>query len=165
METSENTATPSPAPANGAARRRSGRERRAPEKFQPEVTSAPKRKRAEDDEDDENQDPDGEDAAPADEDEDMSDDDDDSAEDSPDEEEQRAARRQQKSKKKGASQASRAKKPAAKKPKINGAAHPAATASSISVGLPSRPKAKKTARVVTGDRRDGDGVYGECRRV
>lgn len=163
METSENTATPSPAPANGATRRRSGRERRAPEKFQPEVTTAPKRKRAEDDEDDENQDPD--DAAAADEDEDMSDDeDDDSAEDSPDEEEQRAARRQQKSKKKGASQASRVKKPAAKKPKINGAAPAAATAQSISVGLPSRPKPKKSARVVTGDRRDGDGVYGEyCR--
>lgn len=161
METSENTATPSPAPANGAARRRSGRERRAPEKFQPEVATAPKRKRAEDDDDDENQDPDQA-AAAADEDEDMSDDDDeDSAEDSPDEEEQRAARRQQKSKKKGASQPSRAKKPAAKKPKINGAAPAAATAQSISVGLPSRPKPKKTARVVTGDRRDGDGVYGE----
>lgn len=162
METSENTATPSPAPANGASRRRSGRERRAPEKFQPEVTTAPKRKRAEDDEDDENHDP--TDAA-ADEDEAMSDDDDDddddAAEDSPAEEEQRAARRQQK--KKSASQAPRAKKPAAKKPKINGAAPPA-TADSISVGLPSRPKPKKTARVVTGDKRDGDGVYGEsCR--
>lgn len=161
METSENTATPSPAPANGASRRRSGRERRAPEKFQPEVTTAPKRKRAEDEEDDENHDP--TDAA-ADEDEAMSDDDDDddAAEDSPAEEEQRAARRQQK--KKGASQAPRAKKPAAKKPKINGAAPPA-TADSISVGLPSRPKPKKTARVVTGDKRDGDGVYGEsCRK-
>lgn len=171
METSENTATPSPAPApaNGTAssRRRSGRERRAPEKFQPEVTIAPKRKRG--DEDDENHDPDiGEDADAAmsdnvDEDDD-DDDDQDGAEDSPDEEEQRAARRQKK--KKGASQPSRAKKPAAKKPKINGTAP--ATAQSISVGLPSRPKPKKSARVVSGDKRDGSGVYGkdsQCGRV
>lgn len=150
METSENTATPSPAPA--ATARRSGRERRAPEKFRPEVTSAPKRKRGEDDDDDvENHNPDAAEV----EDEAISDED----EDSPDEEEQRAARRR--SKKKGASQASRSRKPAAKKPKINGAAP--ATAQSINVGLPSRPKPKKTARVVTGDQRDGDGVFGKER--
>lgn len=163
METSENTATPSPGPANGAnSRRRSGRERRVPEKFHPEVTIAPKRKR-DDGDDEENQDPENADQHDDDDDEDMSDDvDDDDDEDSPDEEEQREARRQQK-KKKSASQTSRAKKHTAKKPKINGTAPPA-TAQSISVGLPSRPKPKKTARVVTGDGRDGDGIYGEYLR-
>lgn len=162
METSENTATPSPGPANGASsRRRSGRERKVPEKFQPEVTIAPKRKR-DDGDDEENHDPENGDQHDGDDDEDMSDDVEDE-EDSPDEEEQREARRQQK-KKKSASQSSRAKKPAAKKPKINGTAPPA-TAQSISVGLPSRPKPRKTARVVAGDRRDGDDVYGEYTRA
>lgn len=153
METSENTATPSPTPA--ATARRSGRERRAPEKFQPEVTIAPKRKRGDDDEeDDEN---DAENQRPAaeggDEDEAMSDDDD-AEDDSPDEEEERAARRQKK--RNGVSSSRARKPPAAKKPKVNG------TAPAQSLSIPSRPKAaKKTARVVTGDRRDGDGVYGE----
>lgn len=144
METSENTATPSPAPN---ARRRSGRQTRAPEKFQPETTIAPKRKRgAQDEEDDvENHDPE----------EDEEESSEEEAEDSPAEEERPRPRR------KTASQSSRAKKPAAKKPKINGAG-PAGP--SISIGLPSRPKSKKSVRVVTGDRRDGDGVYGEhCR--
>lgn len=146
METSENTATPSPTPA--ATARRSGRERRAPEKFQPEVMIAPKRKR--DDDDAENQNP----AVDAEDEDDVISDDNnnDDAEDSPDEEEERAARRQKK--RNGASRAR--KPPAAKKPKING------TAPAQSMSIPSRPKAaKKTARVVTGDRRDGDGVYGE----
>lgn len=151
METSENTATPSPTPA--ATARRSGRERRAPEKFRPEAPIAPKRKRGDDDDDDaENQQPavEGE----GDDDEAMSDgnDDDDAEGDSPDEEEERAARRQKK--RNGASRTR--KPPAAKKPKTNG------TAPAQSMSIPSRPKAaKKTARVVTGDRRDGDGVYGE----
>lgn len=149
METSENTATPSPTPA--ATARRSGRERRAPEKFRPEVTVAPKRKRGDDDDDDaENQHPIGE--GDGEEDEAMSDGEDDEDNDSPDEEEERAARRQKK--RNGASRAR--KPPAAKKPKTNG------TAPTQSMSIPSRPKAaKKTARVVTGDRRDGDGVYGE----
>lgn len=152
METSENTATPSPTPA--ATARRSGRERRAPEKFQPEASAAPKRKR---DDVDGDIDGDAENHNPAagDEDEPMTDDEDDNneEEDSPDEEEQRAARRQKKR-----SSASRARKPpASKKPKING------SAPSQSLAIPSRPKtAKKTVRVVTGDRRDGDGVYGEA---
>lgn len=152
METSENTATPSPTPA--ATARRSGRERRAPEKFRPEVPIAPKRKRGDDDDDDaENQHPAGE--GDGDDDEAMSDGNDDDAEDdSPDEEEERAARRQKK--RNGASRTR--KPPAAKKPKTNG------TAPAQSMSIPSRPKtAKKTARVVTGDRRDGDGVYGEDR--
>lgn len=157
METSENTATPSPTPA--ATARRSGRERRAPEKFQPEASIAPKRKRddadpdADADDDAENHNPAGDAAADDNNDEPMTDDDDDADEDSPDEEEKRAARRQKK--KNGA--ASRARKlPAAKKPKING------SAPSQSLSIPSRPKtAKKSVRVVTGDRRDGDGVYGE----
>lgn len=158
METSENTATPSPTPA--ATARRSGRERRAPEKFQPEANIAPKRKRDDadpdaDGDDDENQDPAANAANAADDnnhDEPMTDDADED-EDSPDEEEKRAARRQQKKK----SSAVRARKPpAAKKPKING------SAPSRSVSIPSRPKAaKKSVRVITGDRRDGDGVYGE----
>ncbi|CAN8095670.1 unnamed protein product [Discula destructiva] len=155
METSENTATPSPTPA--ATARRSGRERRAPEKFQPEATVAPKRKRddadpdadADADDDAENQNPAG-----ADEDDLITDDNnEDDAEDTPDEEEQRAARRQ---KKRGAASSRARKPPAAKKPKINGSAH------AQSISIPSRPKtAKKTARVVTGDRRDGDGVYAD----
>lgn len=171
METSENTATPSPAPA--ATARRSGRERRAPEKFQPEITVAPKRKRAADDEDGDDDAENHNPAAAAEgegtdqEDEEMSDDlSDEEDEDSPDEEEQRAARRQKKkaSNKKTtkANAASRSRKPASKKPKINGAT-PASggVAQSINVvGLPSRPKPKKTARVITGDRRDGDGLYG-----
>lgn len=151
METSENTATPSPTPA--ATARRSGRERRAPEKFRPEAPIAPKRKRGDDDDDDaENQQPAGE--GEGDDDEAMSDgnDDDDAEDDSPDEEEERAARRQKK--RNGASRTR--KPPAAKKPKTNG------TTPAQSMSIPSRPKAaKKTARVVTGDRRDGDGVYGE----
>lgn len=144
MDTSENTATPSPAPAS---RRRSGRQTRVPEKFQPEITIAPKRKRGEHDEEDdvENHDPEGEEV-----DEESSEDD---ADDSPAEEE-----RAKPKKKRTASQQSRAKKPATKKPKINGAGPGAA---SITLGLPSRPKAKKSVRVMTGDRRDGDGVYGE----
>lgn len=151
METSENTATPSPAPT-ADTRRRSGRERRVPEKFQPEITVAPKRKRGDDeDEDVENQNPDEE----VDEDEEDVPSEDEEA--SPDEEEERAAR--PKRKKPTASRPSRAKKPAAKKPKINGIAP--ASAPSITVGLPTRTKPKKTARVITGDARDGDGVYGE----
>lgn len=148
MDTSENTATPSPAPAS---RRRSGRQTRVPEKFQPEITIAPKRKRGEHDEEDdaENLDPEGDEG-----DEESSEDD---ADDSPSEEE-----RAKPKKKRTASQQSRAKKPAAKKPKVNGAGP---TATSLSLGLPSRPKAKKSVRVVTGDRRDGDGVYGEHWRV
>lgn len=149
METTENTATPSPAPT-ADTRRRSGRERRIPDKFQPEITIAPKRKRADED-DVENQNPD--DHVP--EDEDMPSPSEDEA--SPDEEEERAAR--PKRKKPTASRPSRPKKPAAKKPKINGTAP--ASSPSITVGLPSRPKPKKTARVITGDARDGDGVYGE----
>lgn len=160
METTENTATPSPAPT-ADTRRRSGRERRIPDKFQPEVTITPKRKRADDDDDDdaENQNPDA-DADADDNDGGLQDDDMPSPsedEGTPDEEETRAAR--PKRKKPTASRPSRPRKPAAKKPKINGTAP--ASAPAISVGLPSRPKPKKTARVVTGDARDGDGVYGE----
>lgn len=147
METSENTATPSPAPT-ADTRRRSGRERRVPEKFQPEVTITPKRKRGDED-DVENQNPDEE----VEEDDDMPSED----EASSDDEGERATR--SKRKKSTASRPPRAKRPAAKKPKINGTAP--ASAPSITVGLPSRPKPKKTARVITGDARDGDGVYGK----
>lgn len=154
METTENTATPSPAPT-ADTRRRSGRERRVPEKFQPEVTIAPKRKRGSDEDDVENQNPDEDDDVDEDEDEDMPSED----EASPDEDEERAARPKRKKPTTTSSRPSRAKKPAAKKPKINGTAP--ANAPSITVGLPSRPKPKKTARVITGDARDGDGVYGE----
>ncbi|PSR81220.1 hypothetical protein BD289DRAFT_45045 [Coniella lustricola] len=171
METSENTATPSPAPA--AAARRSGRERRMPEKFQPEVVVAPKRKRAVDDEDDddaENHNPEAGEGDGNDQDEEMTDDlgdeedNEDEDVDSPDEEERRAARRPKKkasnNNKKATSNAVR-RKAAFKKPKINGATlESGGVAQSINVAdLPSRPKPKKTARVVTGDRRDGDGLY------
>ncbi|EOO02934.1 putative stag domain-containing protein [Phaeoacremonium minimum UCRPA7] len=138
MESADNSASPSSTPA-ADTRRRSGRVTRVPEKFQPEAALANKRKRGTDQEDDddvENQDPDeGVDVS------------DEEADDSGDEDNVRPKR------KKPASQTTKARKPAVKKPKINGAAH--------ATGLPSRPKAKKTARVITGDNRDGDGIYAD----
>lgn len=138
MESADNSASPSSTPA-ADTRRRSGRVTRIPEKFQPEAGLATKRKRGadqeEDDDDVENQDPDeGVDVS------------DDEADDSGEEDNARPKR------KKPASQTARARKPAVKKPKTNGAAHAAS--------LPSRPKAKKTARVITSDHRDGDGIFG-----
>ncbi|SPJ82002.1 related to nuclear protein SA-1 [Fusarium torulosum] len=129
----DNNASPTPDP-DATTRRRSGRVVRAPSKFTPEPTSQstnPKRKRddqEEDEEDVENEAPDS--------DQEMSDEpDDDSDDDHP------APRSRKK-----ASQTSRAKKPSAKKPKINGSKplRPARVAHGAK-SLPSRPK--KSVRI------------------
>ncbi|KAJ9134649.1 Cohesin subunit psc3 [Pleurostoma richardsiae] len=148
MASTENTATPSPAPT-AEARRRSGRVSRAPEKFAPEPSAIAKRKRDAEDEDDED-DEDVENQEPEDEDDVSEEDESDSASD------EEVAR--PKRKRPASSQAAKAKKPAAKKPKTNGTAP---SSSNNGANLPSRPKPKKTVRVVTGDRRDGDGIYAE----
>ncbi|KAL2256910.1 hypothetical protein VTK26DRAFT_930 [Humicola hyalothermophila] len=144
METSDNNATSSPAPTSTA--RRSGRVTKAPAKFTPDAPAATKRKRStdqDDNEDAENESPDEADEA--------SDDHDDDADESAAEGTRRASK-----KKKPSSQAGKARKPAAKKPKINGnapAQEPIAAAQ-----LPSRPK--KAARVAIA-RPDGDGLYAD----
>lgn len=143
METSDN-ATSSPAPTSTT--RRSGRVTKAPAKFSPDAPGATKRKRTgdhDDDEDVENESPD-EAAEPSDADED-------DAEDTATEEPRRAARK----KKPSSSQRSRARKPAAKKPKTNGYAPSGAPIRAAT--LPSRPK--KTVRIAMA-RGDGDGLYG-----
>ncbi|KAK3325693.1 UreD urease accessory protein-domain-containing protein [Apodospora peruviana] len=141
METSDNTSTGSPAPT--ASARRSGRVTKAPEKFSPDAPAATKRKRAaeHDDEDVENESPDdvGEVSA---EDSDASDT---AAEDEP-----------QRPKKKS-SQSAKGKKPAAKKPKINGDA-PVADANHAPRQLVSRPK--KTVRLAIAGR-EAEGLYAD----
>ncbi|KAK3378382.1 UreD urease accessory protein-domain-containing protein [Podospora didyma] len=140
METSDNTATSSPAPTSSA--RRSGRVTKAPNKFTPDAPAATKRKRAteHDDEDGENQSPNEEEDVSGDEDED---DDDDTAAEEP-----------RSRKRKPSSQNARAKKPAAKKPKINGDAPVAEPIHAAR--LPSRPK--KTVRIALA-RPEEDGLY------
>jgi hypothetical protein len=152
MESSENVgvASSSPAPAASAAdpasRRRSGRVSRAPAKFEPDATTT-KRKRGaaghddEDGGDEENEVPDLT--------EDVSDEEDDEDDDG-----SGAAPRQQR-RKKGPQARGGARKPAAKKPKING------TAMSHASSLPSRPK--KTTRVAI-DVQGGNGLYGSWMR-
>jgi cohesin complex subunit SA-1/2 len=144
METSTNTAASSPAPASTT--RRSGRVTKAPAKFTPDAPSASKRKRnaQHNEEDAENESPDEMDEA--------SDGDNEEAEDSAADEPRRTAK---KKKKQSSSQSTKARKPAAKKPKINGDAQthePGHTAQ-----LPSRPK--KTVRIAVAQR-EGDGLYG-----
>ena len=142
-----NSVTSSPAPdADGESRRRSGRVVRAPEKFSPEPQSrsvAPvKRKRGMDQDDDEaeNDAPDS-DADPSDD-----EDDDDGGDDVPStDEEVRASRA---SRRKKSSQPSRARKPALKKPKTNGA--------HASTNLPRRPKTVRIAHGVE----DVNGLFG-----
>lgn len=145
METSDNAATSSPAPTSTA--RRSGRVTKAPAKFTPDAPAAHKRKRnsQHDDEDDENQLPDEMDEA--------SDGNDDDAEDSPAEEPQRATKR--KKKPSSSQQSGKSRKPAAKKPKINGDAP--AHEPMHAAQLPSRPK--KAVRIAIAQR-EGDGLYG-----
>ena len=142
METSDNNATSSPAPTSTA--RRSGRVSKAPAKFTPDAPAATKRKRNADptDEDAENESPDEVDEP--------SDDNDDDTDDNAAEEPRRAPK-----KKKPSSQASKPRKPAVKKPKINGDApgHEPIHAAQ----LPSRPK--KAVRIAIA-RPDGDGLYG-----
>jgi cohesin complex subunit SA-1/2 len=143
MDSNANT---SPDPES-TARRRSGRVVRVPDKFAPDASQAPsKRKR---DNGDEGEDDDGEAENDVDEndvpelDDGISDDDQESDEE---------AVRSKKSKK-SASQSKRARKPSAKKPKINGA-QPAA--SNHTVTLPRMPK--KSVRLDTTGK--GTGLYG-----
>jgi cohesin complex subunit SA-1/2 len=146
METSNNNATSSPA-ATGPSRR-SGRVSKVPDKFIPDAPAAAKRKRRDDNDDD-----DVENDA-----HDTSDDEsdaeaDDTADNTDNDEIEEAPRRKKKS-----SQPPRSRKPAAKKPKINGNA---AEASDHPVRLASRPK--KTVRIAI-ERREGDGLFGKSHR-
>ncbi|GAB1314038.1 cohesin complex subunit [Madurella fahalii] len=143
METSDN-ATSSPAPPSTT--RRSGRVTKAPAKFTPDAPAASKRKRNADHDDD-----DAENESP-DEAEEPSDADEDDAEDTATEEPQRAAKKRKSS----SSQRPKSRKPAAKKPKINGDAPGHDPIHSAQ--LPSRPK--KTVRIAI-TRRDGDGLYAD----
>jgi cohesin complex subunit SA-1/2 len=144
METSDNTATSSPAPTSTA--RRSGRVTKVPAKFTPDAPAATKRKRhpEHDGEDDENESPDEMDAAS-----DANDDDDadDTATEGP--------RRASKKKRASSSQSAKSRKPAAKKPKMNGDAP--ARDPIHAAQLPSRPK--KTVRIAIAQR-DAEGLYG-----
>ncbi|KAI1464498.1 STAG-domain-containing protein [Daldinia caldariorum] len=164
METDDNNATSSPASASASAsasapdnsRRRSGRVVRAPQKFSPEASSShndsvsSKRKRG--------RDRDGGDV----ENESPAEDDDDELSDPEDQEDNEEEEQTSKSKKSKPKQKPRAKKPAAKRAKVNGSA-PTPTEAGIAslapaVRLPNRPK--KTARVVI-VHPDGDGLYAE----
>ncbi len=135
MEISETNATGSPAPT--ATARRSGRVSKVPDKFSPDAPAASKRKRGDefDEEDAENDSVLGEEDA------------DDDADDTGDDE--GPARPRKKS-----SQSAKAKKPAAKKPKING---DAPESGNHAARLPSRPK--KHVRIEVA-RREGDELYG-----
>ncbi|KAF7520033.1 hypothetical protein G7054_g12899 [Neopestalotiopsis clavispora] len=141
MESEDNNATPSPSAAE--ARRRSGRVVRAPQKYIEEVhtDASSKRKRTRDhDEDAENHEPRSDSLAEA------------SDEEVAEESDADLVPRQKKSK-------SRAKKPAAKKPKINGdAPTEVAPAQTKALQLPQR--LKKSVRVAIA-RKDGDGLYAE----
>jgi cohesin complex subunit SA-1/2 len=146
METSDNTATSSPAPASTA--RRSGRVSKAPAKFTPDAPAVHKRKRSaqRDDEDAENELPDeGID--------DASDGVDEDADDSAVEEPRRATKKSRKPS--SQQQSAKARKPAAKKPKINGDAP--AHEPGHAAQLPSRPK--KAVRIAIAER-EGGGLYG-----
>ena len=151
METSDNSATSSPAPTSTA--RRSGRVTKAPSKFTPDAPPAAKRKRDADNDDDdvENEEPDDAEGDDVEDEPSADEDGDDSAVEEP--------ARSQKKKRAASSQPGRARKPAAKKPRINGDAHTASEAgpSTHSARLPSRPK--KAVRLDIG-RREGDGLYG-----
>ncbi|KAA8634993.1 hypothetical protein SMACR_03947 [Sordaria macrospora] len=160
METTDNTATSSPTPTSTA--RRSGRVTKAPAKFTPEPTTLSKRKRTSENDNGE----DGENESPEDE-EDLNEDDDPDASEVEQE-------RQRSRKRKPSSQSAKAKKPALKKPKINGDAPsttnppsrpqtPAevpAVAHALALNnlasLPSRPK--KSARVAIAQP-EGEGLY------
>ncbi|KAH6636778.1 hypothetical protein F5144DRAFT_488261 [Chaetomium tenue] len=144
METSDNTPTSSPAPTSTA--RRSGRVTKAPAKFTPDAPAATKRKRnAEHDEDDaENESPDEID--------DVSDPNDDDADDTATEEPRRASKK----KKPSTSHAAKSRKPAAKKPKINGNA--LAGEPIHGAQLPSRPKKAVRIAIAQGDAK---GLYAD----
>lgn len=141
MESNDNNATGSPGPTGTS--RRSGRVSKAPVKFVPDAPLAAKRKRSDDnDDDDVENEPPAADDLESDEEADDGADDDDEVEEAP-------------KRKKKPSQSGKSKKPAAKKPKING---DASAADNHAVRMPSRPK--KTVRIAI-DRRDGDGLFGK----
>ncbi|KAL2126834.1 hypothetical protein VTI74DRAFT_147 [Chaetomium olivicolor] len=144
METSDNNATSSPAPTSSA--RRSGRVTKAPAKFVPDAPASSKRKRntEHDNEDAENESPDELD--------DASDANDDDADDSAAE----ASRRAPKKKKPSVSQSGKSRKPAAKKPKINGDAP--SSAPNHTAQLPSRPK--KAVRLALAQH-EQEGLYAD----
>ncbi|KAI1377200.1 STAG-domain-containing protein [Hypoxylon crocopeplum] len=155
METADNNAMSSPASVPDNSRRRSGRVVRAPQKFSPEphpsqndqLSSKRKRGPDRDEEDGENESPA---EAEGEEEEELSD-----PEEEDDDAEEEPTSRSKKSKSKAKPQA---KKPAAKRAKVNGSA-PADVASASNapaVRLPNRPK--KAARVVIAHP-DGDGLY------
>ncbi|KAL8421578.1 hypothetical protein RB596_002377 [Gaeumannomyces avenae] len=163
MEASDNHATASPAPEDGSRRSRSGRVVRAPSKFTPEAApAAGKRKRPEDhDDDDDDDDADDDDNQghgngenlenePPASDSELSDPDDDI--DDPDDQDHAATAGHARPKKRRPASSNKVKKPAAKKPKING------STPAYAADLPSRPK--KAARVAIVDN-DGEGLYAD----
>lgn len=168
METSDNT-TSSPAPTSSAARR-SGRVTKVPAKFIPDAppsSSATKRKRQHTDHDDDDDaeggagnesaedDDEGDAAGEA---SDLNDDDDNNDDDDEDDHDHGAKRASKKKKKSaGSSQAAaRARKPAAKKPKVNGDAS-TSNGALHAAQLPSRPK--KAVRIAIAQS-DAEGLYG-----
>lgn len=141
----DSNADPSPNP-DAASRRRSGRVVKAPDKFSPEPSNPSVAKRKRDGADDDEED--AENDVPE-----LDEEGSDEGEQDSDENEAATSRRAQKS-----SQSKRARKPSAKKPKINGS-QPAA--SSRTVTLPRMPK--KSVRLDTGER--GNGLYGRKYRL
>ncbi|TPX07146.1 uncharacterized protein E0L32_010947 [Thyridium curvatum] len=141
MSTSpDNNATASPGP-DADSRRRSGRVVKVPQKFAPDAIASSKRKRGADhDEDDGDLENDEIDA------------DGQVSDDEADEDDEDADEHGARSKRKRPAQGKKTKKPALKKPKINGSA----PAGSHAARLPSRPK--KPARVAVAG--EGDGLYG-----
>lgn len=140
----DSNATTSPDP-EAAARRRSGRVVRAPDKFAPDASQAAAKRKRGDGEDDDGSD-DGSDADENDvpELDDESDEDDQESDDEPPARAKRA---------KKSSQSQRGRKPSAKKPKINGTKPSVGTKT---VTLPRMPK--KSVRLDTAA--TGTGLYG-----
>lgn len=152
MESPDNNATPTSSAAE--SRRRSGRVKKAPQKYSPEVeVPATKRKRARENDDDAEEDGENDDVETADS---PAEPEEGTADDGMDTDESAAEEPARPPKKSRA----KTKKPAAKRAKVNGNA-PSPSASTDAavpdVRLPSRPK--KNVRVAIA-RRDGEGLYG-----
>lgn len=148
METSDTQSATSPAPSASAARR-SGRVSKPPARYTADAPQATKRKRPTE----------GDDQAADDESHDEADDvseSDDGADDAADDDGDSDVEEPRRgSKKKSASQAAKSRKPAAKKPKVNGNAP---TGEGVHTAqLPSRPK--KTARIALAHG-EASGLYG-----
>ncbi|KAH7033225.1 putative nuclear protein SA-1 [Microdochium trichocladiopsis] len=154
----DDNATTSPAPAT--QQRRSGRAVRAVQKYSPEPSSQnnAKRKRGHDQEDgdEENDAPDAEDEEGSGA-EEEAEEDDGGADDAEDSDEPTPRPRKTKSKPKASQQQSRAKKPAVKRPKVNGSAPEGVASAAAPIRLPSRTKKNVKLAVAEGD----DGLYGE----